>query len=344
MAEIFKNGGYATACEATNTYLRFGLEQGYDHARVEIRRAGEAADAMLRWLEENGDRRFFAFLHFNDAHDPGFTPAPYDRIFPTGDGRDHTNEERWRWRFTGGENLDGEEFRAFRRHKIALYDGSIRYMDAQIGRMLDWLERRGLADETLVVVLSDHGEEFWEHAELEREHYDDPRGIYGVGHGHTLFEEQLRLFLLIAGPGVPEDRILPTQVRAIDLAPTLFESARLDPPSGVEGKSLIPVWEGQDLEDRPAVAEAIVFGSDRRAVIRDGFKYVFSPDEPHLLYDLGADPGETRNLIDRERDRAAALFADLEAYAERYPRREGKIRSGFDEETIEELRALGYIV
>ncbi|MBN1826549.1 MAG: sulfatase [Candidatus Eisenbacteria bacterium] len=342
-AEVFKNGGYATACEATNTYLRFGLEQGYDHARVELRGAGEVTDAMLDWLGANAGRPFFAFLHFNDAHGPGRTPEPYDRLFPTGDEREHTGDERWRWLFTGGEELEGEAFRAFREHKTALYDGSIRYIDAEIGRVLDWLERRDLADRTVVVVLSDHGEEFWEHAGAEKEVYDDPRGFYGVGHGHTLFDEQLRLFLLIRGPGVPVNRVIPNQVRAIDLAPTLFEIAGLGAPRGVEGRSLLPVWEGREREDRPALAEAIIFGSDRRAVIRDGYKYVFSPDEPHLLYDLDADPGETRNLIGLETDRAAALFTELEAYMEKHPRGEESVRSGIDEETFEELRALGYV-
>lgn len=343
LAEVFRNRGYATLCEATNAYLRFGLQQGYDRWRVEIRPAGEATDAFLSELDRVTGRPFFAFLHFIDAHTPSRLPAPYERMFPAATGRPPTNEEIWEWRFTDGSGLEGPEFDEFRAHKVAVYDGCIRSMDDQIGRVLAWLDERGLAENTIVAVVTDHGEEFWDHAEEEAAVYRDPRGMYGVGHGHTLFEEQLRLLLVFRGPGVPAGAIYPDAVRAVDLAPTLLALAGIETPAGTEGKPLTPFFAGTERGDRPALAEAVVYGSDRRAIVRDGYKYVWSPDEPDLLFDLRTDPEEKANIIDKEPERSASMRAEIEAWVANHAGSGPEVRDGMDDETLEELKALGYI-
>jgi arylsulfatase A-like enzyme len=345
LSEVFRNAGYTTVCEAANTYLRFGLEQGYDRCRVELRPAGPTADALLAFLGKrtHPDRPFFAFLHFNDAHMPNVPPTPYERLFPTSSGRPHTNEEKWEWRYTNGEGLSGESFTDFREHKIAIYDGCLRYMDDQVGRVLAWLDANGLAGETIVGIVSDHGEEFWDHAEEQAKNYRDPRGFYGVGHGHTLFDEQLRLLLVLRGPGVPRGKIIPSRVRAIDIGPTLLELARLPSPRGVEGSSLVPLLRGSEKGDRASIAEAIIYGSDRRAIVRDGYKYVYSPDEPRFLFDLAADPAEKVNLIDREPARAEELRREIEAWIALRSSRGPEVQGAIDEKTLEELKALGYV-
>ncbi|MFH1681615.1 MAG: sulfatase [Candidatus Eisenbacteria bacterium] len=343
LAEIFKNSGYATGCEAANTYLRFGLEQGYDHCRVELRPAAATADALLSWLGANAGGPFFAFLHFNDAHMPNVPPPPYERVFPTSTGRAHTNEEKWEWRYTTGEGLTEKAFSDFREHKMAIYDGCIRYMDGEIGRVLARLDAENLAENTLVVIVSDHGEEFWDHAEVQAASYRDPRGMFGVGHGHTLFDEQLRLLLALRGPGVPRGMIVPARVRAIDLAPTILDLAGIEPPAGCEGRSLVPLLEGEEKGDRAAIAEAIIYGPDRRALVRDGYKYVYSPEEPDFLFDLEGDPGETTNLIDSEPERAARMRREIEAWIVLHGGKGPAVRRALDEETIEELKSLGYV-
>lgn len=343
LAESFKDAGYATACEAANTYLRFGLEQGYDHCLVELRPAGPTTDAMLAWLEDNRTRPFFAFLHFNDAHMPNVPPAPYDRLFPTSTGRPHTNEEKWEWRYTKAEGLSDPAFAEFREHKIAIYDGCLRYMDDQVGRVLAWLDANGLSDKTIVAVVTDHGEEFWDHAEMQAAVYRDPRGMYGVGHGHTLFDEQLRLLLAIRGPGVPGGTVVPGRVRALDLGSTLLDLAGLSAPNAAEGRSLAPFLRGTEEGDRPTIAEAIIYGSDRRALVRDGYKYVYSPDEPHLLFDLRADPGETADRTAAEPERAEAMRREIEAWIALRAGKGPEVRGALDKETLEELKALGYI-
>ncbi len=343
LAEMLKERGYATACEATNTYLRFGLEQGYDHWRVKLCPAEEAADRMLAWLEENGDRPFFAFLHFNDAHIPNRPPDPFDRLFPTSTGRPHRNEEIWEWKYTDGKSEGNAELAEFREHKIAVYDGCIRYMDSQIGRVIAWLDEKDLARKTVVAVISDHGEEFWEHASLQAENYRDPRGLYGVGHGHTLFEEQLRLLLVLRGPDLPEGRVISDRVRAIDFVPTLLDLVRVGKPAGLEGKSLLPMIGGGERGDRPALAEAVVFGSDRKAIVRDGFKYIDSPDEPDMLFNLAVDPEEQVNLIDVEPERVAAMRAESDAWRRLHEGKGPEAAGTIDEATLEELKSLGYI-
>lgn len=343
LAEILKENGYATACEATNTYLRFGLEQGYDHWRVELRPAKEAADRMLAWLGENKDRPFFAFLHFNDAHIPNRPPDPFDRLFPTSTGRPHRNEEIWEWKYTDGKSEGSAELADFREHKIAVYDGCIRYMDFQIGRVIAWLDEKDLASKTVVAVITDHGEEFWEHAALQAENYRDPRGLYGVGHGHTLFEEQLRLLLVLRGPDLPGGLVISDRVRAIDFVPTLLDLVRIGKPAGIEGESLLPMIGGGERGDRPALAEAVVFGSDRKAIVRDGFKFIDSPDEPDMLFNLAVDPEEQTNLVDVEPERAAAMRAEIDAWRLLHEGKGPEVAGTIDEATLEELKALGYI-
>lgn len=343
LSEIFKEHGYRTMCEASNTYLRFGLEQGYDHSRVEIRSAGDVADAAIQWLSGSADRPFFAFLHFNDAHIPNSPPAPFDQMFRASDGRPHSNEEKWKMLYTDGTNLRNPDFLAFREHRIGVYDGCIRYIDSQIGKVLSWIDQQKLSENTIIVVITDHGEEFWDHAEMEKENYLDPRGFYGVGHGHTLFSEQLRILMLLKGPTLRGNRVIPTVVRAIDMAPTLLELAGIESPRTMEGLSLLPILRGEEMNDRPVIAEAIVFGSDRKMIFRDGFKLICSPDEPDMLFDLSRDPGERRNILESSPQIASRLFDDLDLWLDGRSGRINQRKKSIDEETLEELRALGYI-
>jgi arylsulfatase A-like enzyme len=172
-------------------------------------------------------------------------------------------------------------------------------IDDQIGRMLEHLDQKGLADNTLVLFSADHGETLGSHG-----------GLFDKGWHH--FEEIQRVPLIVRGPGVPMGRIAGQWASLADLYPTILEAAGASLPEGAHGRSLIPVLEGGDPEwPREAVVE--FFGvnslSTTMITVRHGdYKYGWNCSNCDELYNLAADPTETRNLID-EPDQAARVSA-----------------------------------
>lgn len=258
LAETFRSAGYRTASVATNPHLMPGLgyEQGFEHfvfvkganpesmsaaelrglagtelpdypgTHTEVRRSqaafygrGDAANqAALDWLDGPGATAdpFLLYLHYMDVHSPYGPPAPYQRMFVEEEGRD---------RYCNGVPAVPVAPRdlAFLQ---SVYDGGIRYLDALVAELLAALAQRGRLENTLVALVADHGDEFLEHG--------------GLGHGGTLYRELLQVPFLLVGPGIPA-RDVDAPVSLIDLFPTLCELARVTPPSGLQGRSLVPL-------------------------------------------------------------------------------------------------------
>ena len=205
----------------------------------------------------------------------------------------------------------------------ALYDGEVRVFDDLVGRWVACLERLGLLDDTLIAILADHGEEL-----LERGH---------VGHCScnlmgTLYDECIRIPLILRLPGkLPAGGVVHRQVSQIDIMPTLLELAGLPKPDFVEGSSMLPLTRGKSGRFREeAFAETTPAGwqslpGDNReiwCVRTDRWKLILNTDaagrtERWELYDLAADPGETRDLYRPGHPAAARLAASLRAYIAR---------------------------
>jgi arylsulfatase A-like enzyme len=208
------------------------------------------------------------------------------------------------------------------------YDEEIRFLDDQIGTLLADLRKRGLYEETLLIVISDHGEEFLEHGE--------------IAHATSLYDVLLRIPLIVKfpcpGPHCGH-RTVDRQVEILDLMPTVLELAGLPPPSGIQGRSLLHL-PGPD--DRTVAVGAYgEFVSLRTA----GFKYIASPgDQTEELYDLRADPGETRNLISERPSVAASFRSRLQSWRDALPDATTLKRATatIDEQTRKALEALGY--
>lgn len=207
------------------------------------------------------------------------------------------------------------------------YDGEIAAADAAVGKLLAELKRLGIYDEAVILLLSDHGEGLGEHDELE--------------HGLFLYRETLQVPLLLKLPGARrggESVAAPAQL--VDVAPTLLELTGVDVPEGVEGMSLLRLQEDEKAPARRIYAETfyprIHYGwSELASLIEGRFHYVHGA-EPEL-FDLTADPGETRNVLERERRAYAGLRQAIDAYdLELAP--PGQI----DPETAKKLAALGY--
>jgi arylsulfatase A-like enzyme len=223
----------------------------------------ETVAAAIDWLRGNPNRPFFLFVHTYQTHDPYWAPPAYASMFTTPPG-------------------DGPPEQA---RKLAQYDRSIRHTDTVLGGLFDDLGQLGLADHTLVVVTSDHGEAFGEHG------YD--------GHGKTMHDELLRVPLVFRAPGlVATGRRVPGMVGLIDVVPTILDLVSIEPPPALHGVSLKPFLRPGSAPDR--VPPRMLFAENeldhpRVAARTDRWKILF--DGPTVeVFDLAADPGERSPL------------------------------------------------
>ena len=344
-------GGYLTIAGIANAYAgsAIGLLRGFASVLEKPLDARGLTDAAVehlsRHFESEQARPVFLYLHFRDAHEPTFPPEPYRSLFAAADGEPHANEHA-RWRHGDRQDLEADDVRAFRSHKIALYDGALRFVDEQLRRLAEELEKLGVLDRTVFVIASDHGEEFWDHARLGGHLHVDPRGIAGIGHGHTLFGELLDVPLILSGAGLPAQRVR-EQVRNLDLAPTLLGLAGLpaDTP-GWRGIDLLAAIEAGELVPLDAFSESIAYGPEARSLEDARHKLIHyertRDGSTELLFDRSADPDEQRDL---RSDRPAELAAMREKL--------GAIRRGtapmegdhveIDESMRARLRELGYL-
>jgi arylsulfatase A-like enzyme len=256
------------------------MEGVHENADSDSETAEQVIDHALAWLEEGDrwDEPFFLFLHLWDPHYDYQPPAEYAaRFHPGWEGMDGVDfYKNWK----AGREYTPEEID----HAKALYDAEIRYTDDHIARLFAALEARGLADEVVLAVVSDHGDEFYEH-EL-------------IGHHKTLYEEVVHVPMVVRAPGLaPAGVRVAGTAPTYDLASTLLDLAELEPWPDRIGRSLRGQWEGAEA-DRDVVmqlnhpGQGIFLKGWRRG--DDKLLFQFTPAERSYrhLYDLGADPGE----------------------------------------------------
>lgn len=288
LAEGLRRLGYHGVATVSHVYVSsaFGLDRGFEVFDDSLTRGGtrnpRAARVVARFLEHvraAPDAPVFGFVHFFDPHWGYTPPPPYDTRFadPGYDGPidgSYASMERF---LTPDAPMAARDLRAL----VAGYDAEIAYLDAQLGRLFEGLRAAGRLENAVVVFTADHGEEFKEHG--------------GLGHGLTLYGEQLRVPLLIAGhPAFPPGTRRRDPVSPVDLLPTLLEIAGAPRPGASDGRSLLA--PARD-DDRPLFAESIRFGIVRRAVRRGHFKLIHSPETGRREYfDLRSDAGEQRPL------------------------------------------------
>jgi arylsulfatase A-like enzyme len=342
LAEVLKNAGYATAAftAGANIHRSRGFGQGFD-----VYRHGHELERTRDWLAGPHLRPFFLFFHTYAVHDPYLPPAAWvERLAP--DARSPLRDEvpRLRAGIEGGWESAHRRFWAAVdkgnpadvRFVSQLYDAAVGAMDEAIVKsLLDDLDARGLADSTLVVLTSDHGEAFGEHGNFL---HDD------------LYRETLRVPLVLRLPGrLPAGRRVEGRARLLDLLPTLLEVVGVPAPPGIQGQSLAALAMGGD-GPRPAVAVSEhpeATGTPYLESLRtDGFTYIVTgPTEQ--LFDVAHDPDEQVNIAPRDPQTTAALRTDLDRW--RHECAPLAIALGArghatpDAETVRQLRALGYV-
>jgi arylsulfatase A-like enzyme len=242
--------------------------------------------------------------------------------------------------------LDSEEVSLLE----SLYDGEVAAVDEELRLLFAELERRGFLDDAIVVVTSDHGEEFWEHGFLL--------------HGFTLFEEGVRVPLLVLGPGVPAGLRVDRPVSLVDLAPTLLDLVGLEKEPRHEGRSLLPLVRDAANRTKQPTAEAVGAGSERvdvllelqpidssthsrehqAGIVRGSEKVLLRTAGRSEAYDLANDPRERHANPSGFEEAAQTLTKALEALEADLQTRAAPAAAPatLDEATKEKLRALGY--
>jgi arylsulfatase A-like enzyme len=345
LAELLVEGGFRSGFFSANPYLQNSFHRGFSDAMVERTGAHDLTGRALGWLQEDFERPFFLYVQYMDLHEPIWPPKKYREMFAS----DPSSLPRWRHRrwFSPPDNdFEVPELDRFRDLKLTLYDSALRYVDYEIGRLVRALRQAGVLKETLIVITSDHGEEFWDHAALEAELGGDPRGKYGFGHGHSMFEELLRVPLILFGPGIPKGVRATCEVGHRDLLPTLLPLLGITPPSELKGRNLLDLGKDvleQGCESVPLIAESTGYGPESKAVTWRQRKLITRADGIRLLYDLAGDPQEQVDQAAERPDVVAALEAILERETVPTGLEGETVPMQLDEATKEQLRALGYL-
>ncbi len=320
LPEVLHNQGYRTGAFVGSIILdpkngfASGFERGFDvyNAGFHRQKTGERREAsmqrrgevtlsqVLEWLgQQPSGSPFFLWFHLWDAHDPYNPPEPFRSRFPK-----------------------------------APYNAGIAYVDDTVGKLLDYLRKRGLYDNALVAVAADHGESLGEHGELT--------------HSIFLYDATIHVPLLFKLPG---NRFGGQRVRGVaslvDLAPTVLEGLGQTPPTVMQGHSLLPQIGNPGSDDRPSLANGDhserSFGWSALVSLRVGNTLYVQAPSPEL-YDLASDPGAKTNLYPQSRATAARLAIQMDSLVKRISTGAPQaLQDGLDEKSREKLSALGYV-
>ncbi len=383
LASVLVAHGYETAAVVNSVWLKkdtFRITRDFEkYASIQNpdyhRRSPSTwvTDQAMEWLRDLGDGRMFLFVHYYDVHSDYASQPEYERLFVT-PYQGKADGTGWQLQI---ENLEDEHIalclREFEpancslgsvndpriidesiekihfdrddvRHLTELYDAGIRQLDTELSRFFALLYQEKILDEALLIVTSDHGEEFMDHGRVD--------------HFLTTYQEMLHVPLILRGPGVPAGLRIPTPVSLIDLMPTVLGLAGVDAPASLEGLDLAPLWRGADsgaFEDRYLYGEAAGglqwdltlkgMYPQIRSVRRGRYKLVYeSKPERYSLYDLAEDPSEQVDLAKREPQITAQLVAEMRRrYSDFAPRDDSENKVELDQQDIDQLRALGYV-
>jgi arylsulfatase A-like enzyme len=389
LAESYHNAGYATVSYSSVpftgklTNLQQGFEELHESTSVNdpkyhAKTARIYVDRAMDWIERHRDVPFFLYLHVLDPHDPFEPRPPYDTLWANpAQKEEHEHQLEKIRKFIQDPLLkafgmptrqeiekagvNAAEYVAFDKD---WYDGSIRGMDAEVGRLVERLRSLGLENKVQIAFIGDHGEEFIEHGRMF--------------HGQSAYGELAGVPLLLYRPGViPEGVEIKETVRSIDLMPTLLDLSGLPVPKRAQGQSLVPLLaaardakakgsngsiveaaQAMGWKPQPAVTEKSALGgppsylgTESYGIVSGGWKLIHNPQRhdptPEFeLYSHGDDPLDKMNVAARHPEvveRLRAQLTDWHKMVERGKLPKGDAPEGISPADLKRLRSLGYV-
>jgi arylsulfatase A-like enzyme len=376
-AERMRAAGYVTASVVTNPFAgkASGLQRGFDYMMeypVVHRFRSDAADrgtdsaalnkVLFPWLEQHRHEPFFLYAHATDPHAPYRPPAGFEEKWANPADTEKFNRDytglRNQAQYGGGAvftrancKAKGLDPDSFIRKAIDRYDGEILHNDHSLELLVDKLRQLGILDNTLVIVVSDHGEEFWEHGY--------------TAHGHSLYHELTHNVFLMWNPKLlAAPKRIQEPVQLIDLMPTVLELLDIPADGVVQGQSLVPLIKGQPFRRQGYVASsrfahpspkgfAPEYSTDTFALLDQNWKFLYRTQAKRAglneveLYDRRTDRAETRDVAAQHPEVTRQFRAEIERWIDGQRQVRKLVGPGgtttLDPESIERLRSLGYL-
>ena len=348
LAELLREGGFATAAFTDGGWMRaaFGFSQGFETYDGEEKIGiAKILPKVKKWLDKNSSQPFFLFLHCYDIHSPYDPPPPYDTMF---------HDTVYTVSFVPStENLRLAAWNHIRlndqdlRYAVCLYDGGIRYTDDMLGKFFAYLRNANLYDKTLIIVTSDHGEEFMEHGSFL--------------HWQLYYRPNLHVPLIIHLPASSQKGVrIDDLVQSIDLLPTVLDLAGLPEHSEAQGKSLVPVINAHSnflyfflrqavqlfSEDFPlsfSETRSYLMRGRHVSVIGDDYQMIYNKASQALqLFNIHSDPFTQDNVAKNHSDIVENLLSGYTKFYSTLSTAEAPTLV-LDKQTEEQLEALGYI-
>ncbi len=349
LADVFKTNGWTTGTITNVPFLgpEFGMDRGFQSVDsftpkndLAIRDAKATTAATEEWLSRHTESRFFLFVHYFDAHLIYNPPPKYREKFAAPEDK-HTTD------YIFGSIDDMKMFRKGLIHLDtgtisrleSLYNGEIAYLDNNIRHLLNYLKSTNLWTNSIIILTSDHGEEFNDHGNFE--------------HGHTVFDELLHIPLIVHFPeqflrksGIRSAQTIQSTVRHVDIGPTLCDAVGIQIPGSFMGKSFLPLLTRKQASHRPVFSQGNMWGPEKFSWRKHPFKLIYAPKAKPVfqLYDIVSDPREKNNLAETDVSTRREMESDLLALISYYDTKKTIGESpSLDRAETERLRSLGYI-
>ncbi|NIO48687.1 MAG: sulfatase-like hydrolase/transferase [Candidatus Aminicenantes bacterium] len=351
LAEVFRNRNYATFAIQTNPSIteKHNFKQGFQYYHEMVQEKGEVVTSSFNtWVKKHKKKPFFAYLHYMDTHVPYNAPQEFSQIFGLKDDTLFTPGEFQTMdvRLLGEMGLSKHDKQSL----VNLYDAAIKYFDSNFEEIIDNLKKLGILNKTIIILTSDHGEEFWEHD--------------GFAHGHTVYNELLHVPLIIGySPHLPK-RHIKSYVQLLDFFPTVLSLAGIKNDFELRGKDIAAAALANKQINEKILCEGILYGSEKKAILKDGWKLIentgkknketFHPlgdltkyrypeyEKGFELYNINQDFSEKHNLTNNYPQIATNLKKQLLAFRMSLPDIKQQ-RKTMLKEKLDDLKSLGYI-
>ena len=352
LTQILKKNGFKTAAftEGGNLFKIYGFGRGFDIYGEKSRDIEVTFDQATGWLRsEAKEGKFFLFIHTYENHTPYLRNTLAD---PNKRGRfgDTLPVDQQLFDIMYGRLLPTPQEKEY---VNSLYDSGVLYADSYVGKLLHVMEELDLMESTTLIILSDHGEDLWDHS-------------ISPAHGVTLYEDQLRVPLIIYDSKLPNQLKIGAPVQLIDILPTLLAIQQIPIPLHLQGENLLPlIYAKKASVKKTHFSEGTDYGPNRIAVIKDNYKYITIPKpsevkrglslkklselepglEEHALFNLKDDPSEKNNLICKEPEKAQELqrIIEREYLAKSRNLKPISLMQNLLEKEKQRLKSLGYI-